>query len=206
MDSISPSALHLADWRRAVAELYAEVREIAAVDPNAAHRRFRERRDELIACHPGSPLRVDQRSDFAGLPYYPYDPAWRLTGAVQEADAQTREIELPEGKLQLTRIGRVHVPLSAKPAYLDLFWIEGYGGGLFLPFKDATNAETTYGGGRYLYDTVKGADLGGNAASLVLDFNFAYHPSCAYSDQWVCPLAPSENALPTAVAAGERLT
>lgn len=206
MDAIAPSKLHLADWRREVAELYAEVRELANADPEAAHRRFRERRDGLFARHPSSPLSADQRADFAGLSYYPSDPAWRLTGQVHEADAQLREIELPEGTLPLTRVGHVEVPLVERTAWLDLFWIEGYGGGLFLPFKDATNGETTYGGGRYLYDTIKGADLGTAADSLVLDFNLAYHPSCAYNDAWNCPLAPRENTLPAAVDAGERLT
>ena len=206
MDSIAQSKLHLADWRRAVAELYAEVRELASTDPEAAHRRFRERRDALFAHHPSSPLGADQRQRFNGLFYYSYDPTWRLTGRIHEVDARTREIELPEGTLQWTRIGRIEVPLGDPDAHLDLFWIEGYGGGLFLPFTDATNGETTYGGGRYLYDTIKGADLGSDADSLVLDFNFAYHPSCAYSEQWVCPLAPLENALPSAVQAGERLT
>ena len=63
----------------------------------------------------------------------------------------------------------------------------------------------TYGGGRYLYDTIKGADLGVDETSIVLDFNYAYHPSCAYDERWSCPLAPAENRLDFAVEAGERL-
>jgi uncharacterized protein (DUF1684 family) len=73
-----------------------------------------------------------------------------------------------------------------------------------LPFKDATSATSTYGGGRYLYDAIKGTDLGfGDPA--VLDFNYACHPSCAYNPRWVCPLAPPENVLDESVEAGERL-
>jgi uncharacterized protein len=87
---------------------------------------------------------------------------------------------------------------------LTLFWIEGYGGGLFLPFKDLTNRTETYGGGRYLYDTIKGADLSASPEAVILDFNFAYNPSCAYGPDWICPLAPRENALPFPVSAGER--
>ena len=86
-----------------------------------------------------------------------------------------------------------------------MYWLEGYGGGLWLPFSDATSGAETYGGGRYLYDTIKGADLGISGADIVLDFNFAYNPSCAYDERWSCPLSPPENRLPFAVKAGERM-
>ena len=76
--------------------------------------------------------------------------------------------------------------------------------GVFLPFADATRGSETYGGGRYLLDTVKGADLGEADGRLVLDFNFAYNPSCSYDPQWDCPLAPPPNWLRVPVEAGER--
>ena len=79
-----------------------------------------------------------------------------------------------------------------------------YGGGLFVPFSDATAGNTTYGGGRYLLDTAKSADLGARDGALVLDFNFAYNPSCAYDSKWTCPLAPPANRLAAAIEAGER--
>ena len=63
----------------------------------------------------------------------------------------------------------------------------------------------TYGGGRYLLDTVKGADLGFDGPRLVLDFNYAYHPSCAWDSRWSCPLAPPSNWLTEPVRAGELL-
>ena len=85
-----------------------------------------------------------------------------------------------------------------------MYWLEGYGGGIWLPFADATSGADTYGGGRYLYDTIKGADLGAGERELVLDFNYAYNPSCAYDERWSCPLPPAENRLPFAVPAGER--
>jgi uncharacterized protein (DUF1684 family) len=88
---------------------------------------------------------------------------------------------------------------------LALYWFEGYGGGLWLPFSDASCGTETYGGGRYLSDTIKGADLGISGSEILLDFNFAYNPSCAYDDRWSCPLSPSENRLPFAVNAGERM-
>jgi uncharacterized protein (DUF1684 family) len=87
---------------------------------------------------------------------------------------------------------------------LDLYWLEGYGGGLFVPFADATSGDETFGAGRYLLDTVKGADLGTEHGRLVLDFNFSYQPSCAYDSRWACPLAPPANRLDMRVEAGER--
>ena len=135
-------------------------------------------------------------------------------------EAEPRPVELPEGTATLRPVALLPIPLpagarvgadseppSSSEITLTLFWIEGYGGGLFLPFGDRTNGTDTYGGGRYLYDTIKGADLGGEGADagrIVLDFNFAYNPSCAYSPRWVCPLAPPENRLPFRVSAGER--
>ena len=88
---------------------------------------------------------------------------------------------------------------------LDLFWLDAYGGGLFVPFADATSARESYGAGRYVLDTVKGADLGTQDGLLVLDLNFAYQPSCSYDARWNCPLAPPANRLDVAVRAGERL-
>jgi uncharacterized protein (DUF1684 family) len=77
---------------------------------------------------------------------------------------------------------------------------------VFLPFKDATSGQASYGGGRYLLETIKSADLGvAGEGRLIVDFNFAYNPSCAYTDRWTCPLAPAANLLPAAVRAGERM-
>ena len=78
-------------------------------------------------------------------------------------------------------------------------------GGVFLPFKDLTAGSSTYGAGRYLLDTAKGADLGLERGLLVVDFNFSYHPSCRYDPAWQCPLAPPESVLAAAIEAGEKL-
>ena len=91
---------------------------------------------------------------------------------------------------------------------LDIWKLGSYGGGLFVPVKDALAGRPggTYGGGRYLLDTVKGADLGQGAApdSLVLYFNFSYNPSCAYDPAWACPLAQAGNRVDVEIFAGER--
>jgi uncharacterized protein (DUF1684 family) len=167
---------------------------------------FRAGRDELFKSHPQSPLTAQQRSRFAGLKYYGYDSRWRTVGTLDKSvERETVSVELPaEGLLHHTRVARVHFSVLGHQAELSLFWIEGYGGGLFLPFRDVTCGQESYGGGRYLYDTIKGADLGVGEDEIPLDFNYGYNPSCAYSGRWVCPLSPPENSLPFAVEAGEK--
>jgi len=196
----------LARWRRKVAGLYAALREDAS-DRAAQARDFRAARDALFRDDPQSPLDAATRSGHAGIAWYPYDPAWRVTGTiVPEPAAAGFDISLEsDGIVHCARVGHTHFSTPNGTASLALYWIEGYGGGLWLPFADATSGHTTYGGGRYLYDTIKGADLGVEAARIVLDFNHAYSPSCAYDPRWSCPLAPVENRLPFAVEAGERI-
>jgi uncharacterized protein (DUF1684 family) len=101
-----------------------------------------------------------------------------------------------------TRLGTAVLPGLGS---LDVWWVAVYGGGVFVPLKDATSGQSTYGGGRYVLDTVKGADLGGDTSvgRLVLDLNFAYNPSCAYDEAWACPLAPPGNTVAAAVTVGE---
>jgi len=200
--------LALADWRRTVAEIYAVVRRAPDTDQLNAWRVFRRRRDALFRTHSQSPLDHRQREQFTELPYFPYDPDWRTVGQVERAvDRETQTVDLgADGVIRYTRVARVRFDIDGEPRALTLFWIDGYGGGLFLPFGDATNGADggAYGGGRYLYDTIKGADLGADRERIVLDFNYAYNPSCAYNERWVCPLSPPENRLTIPVRAGER--
>jgi uncharacterized protein (DUF1684 family) len=193
--------LTLLDWRRRVAGLYAAAR--AAADAETGWQTWRDGRDELFATHPDSPLDAAARHAFRGLPFAPYDPALRFEVAVQPAPPQ--RLELPtaaDGVVPLDRIGTVSLGELGR---LDVWWLGGYGGGVFLPLRDGSAGRTTYGGGRYLLDTVKGADLGGDGGRLVVDLNFAYHPSCAYDPRWSCPLAPEGDRSPVAVDAGEQL-
>lgn len=196
--------LSLADWRRNVAELYAEVR--AAGDPAAAWRRWRAERNRLIAAHPQSPLSPEIRDRFEGLPFFDYDAAFRFVVDLDAPDDSTPEsFDLgADGRITLQPCARTRGLASTLGGELTVFWLAGYGGGLFLPFADASNGPHTYGGGRYLLDGIKGADLGSEDGRLICDFNFAYNPSCAYADTWTCPLAPPENVLPAAVKAGEK--
>jgi uncharacterized protein len=195
--------LDLLDWRRRVFALYERVR--AAADPEAAWDDWRETRDELFRSHPQSPLPPEAREDFAGLDYHPYDRGARVLAELEPIDAPPAPIETSGVEPMLFRpFARARFELRGEPLALECQWLEGYGGGVFLPFRDASSGRETYGGGRYLLDTVKGADLGSDGGRLVLDFNFAYNPSCSYDPGWVCPLAPPANRLATAVGAGER--
>jgi hypothetical protein len=196
----------LAHWRHTVSEIYAAVRQASLRRQPRAWELYRARRDHLFGSHPQSPLTPAQLEGFSGLDYYPYDPAWRVVCIPDSnLERETFSVELPaEGPMRYTRVARLRFSVLGQEGDLSLFWIEGYGGGLFLPFHDATNGGETYGGGRYLYDSIKGADLGAGPQGIVLDFNYAYNPSCAYNEQWVCPLAPQDNRLQFAVEAGEK--
>lgn len=198
------TAFDLLDYRRRVAALYAEARD-ATPSPEERCRRFRDGKDRLFREHPASPLDARRRAAFSGLAYAPYQARWRTVARVDpDVPATTLEIDTGEdGLLTLRRAGHLHFELDGRPLRLTAFWLTGYGGGLFVPFRDRTSGVRSYGGGRYLIDTVKHADLGSEGEGLVLDFNFAYAPSCAHDPRWVCPLAPPENALDVEVDAGE---
>jgi uncharacterized protein (DUF1684 family) len=194
------SRLDLLDWRRRVFALYAEVR--AAADPAVAHEHWRTVRDDLLRSHPQSPIAADRRGAFPGARYAPYDASLRFE-LVVDTDVPPARLEVPtgtDGIVPFERIGVLHLPGLGD---LDVWWLAAYGGGVFVPVKDAGAGRSTYGGGRYLLDTVKGADLGGAGGRLVVDLNFAYNPSCAYDPAWACPLAQAGNTLPVAVNAGE---
>ena len=197
-------SMALWDWRRRVADLYGAVR--AERDPRHAWTLWRETRDRLFRDHPQSPLEPDARRRFDALPVFDYDPGLRFAVGIDPLEAEAVAAEAGrDGALSLHPFGRTRGLAEALGSELTLFWLAGYGGGVFLPFADATAGRDTYGGGRYLLDTIKGADLGWDAEGrAILDFNFAYNPSCAHSPRWTCPLSPPANRLRVGVRAGER--
>lgn len=191
-------SLALLDWRRQIAALYADVR--AEPQPAAAHALWVTRRTEVFRDHPQSAAR------HAVLRHAPYDARWRAELPV-ETDVEPRHLDIAtatDGVVPFDRVGVVIHPIAGR---LDVWWLGSYGGGVWLPVRDASPA--TYGGGRYLFDTVKGADLGGEIdpatgrVTLVVDLNYAYNPSCAYDPAWACPLAPAGNVTDVAIDAGE---
>jgi hypothetical protein len=199
---MSEEYLTLLDWRRRVADMYSGVRAKLPADAAAAHAVWRSTRDELFRTHPQSPIPPAERGGFRGLPYYEYDPSFAKRGKVRPLPLESYDVGTSTGGvIPFVRFGAVDLDVGS----LEVFWLDAYSGGVFLPFRDATGGKTTYGGGRYLLDTAKSADLGGVGDELVLDFNFAYHPSCRYDPKWVCPLAPLSNRLQVAIEAGERM-
>ncbi len=197
---IRRNATTLLDWRRRVAALYASVR--ATSDAVVAHQLWQQGRNELLASHPDSPIPAERRAAFTGVPVAAYEPALRFVVTIDHRVAPAR-LELStgtDGVVPFERAGVVRLPGVGE---LDVWWLASYGGGIFVPIKDASAGSGSYPGGRYVLDTVKGADLGGENGYLVVDLNFAYNPSCAYDPSWACPLAPPGNTVPVPVRAGE---
>jgi uncharacterized protein len=197
-------AIDLVDWRRRVGDLY-------RISGPAAIAELRRGRDELFKSHPQSPIEPEEHAAFSGLKYFAPDPAYRVKARFEEGAGDEMVIETggADGAIHFRRAGRLTFELNGEPCELTVLRLQQYGGGLFLPFKDATSGHETYGGGRYLFDTAKNTDglvlditLG--SPDVTIDFNYAYNPSCVYSARWACPLAPPENTLKVAVRAGEQ--
>lgn len=203
--------LSLLRWRRTVGELYRAVRAQSVHSPQAAHELWRTGRDRLFRESPDSPLPAGDPMRTTGLPVWPYDPALRGTSPLLRAPAADLELAGgADGPVRMARVGSIRLPLAGDPT-VDVWRLEHYAGGLFVPLRDATAGDGSsgggsYGGGRYLLDTAKGADLGEDGDDeLVVDLNFLYHPSCRYDPAWTCPLAQSGNRVAVRVEAGERM-
>ena len=195
-------SLAVLDWRRRVHELYAEVR--AAADP-AAHQLWRAGRDDLFAHHPASPLLPDDRASFNGLPYAPYDPAMRFDVTV-DTDVEPARLDVPtgtDGIVPFERIGRAaRRSRHARRVVARLVRRRD------LRADERPQPEhvrrrplrARHGEGRR---SRRHVDTQTGRATLVIDLNFAYNPSCAYDPAWACPLAPPGNVLAVDIGAGE---
>lgn len=195
--------LDLVDWRRRVGDLY------RTSGPNAISL-FREVRDELFRTHPQSPIEPDERSGFRGLHYFPHDPSYRVDARLEPGDGSELVIDTggEDGAVRYRRAGMLVFELGGRRCRLTVLGLIQYAGGLFVPFRDSTSGHETYGGGRYLFDTAKDTDglvleMTPGSPDVIVDFNYAYNASCAYSPRWACPLAPPENHLEIPVRAGE---
>jgi uncharacterized protein (DUF1684 family) len=189
-------SLELADFRAAVARIHLDADDL----PD-----FRARRDDLFGTHPQSPIPAGDRDTFKGLRYFPPNEDAIVDVPVRAAGGElTIDTGGPDGVVRYHRAGILETPFGE----LTLWWIAAYGGGLFLPVRDGTCGGQTYGGGRYLTDTVKGTHGRGvqwlGADRVRLDFNYLYNPSCAYDPRWACPLAPPENRIIHPLEAGEQ--
>ena len=201
---VAEALIDLVDWRRRVGDLY-------RIRGEDALERFRQGRDELFKTHPQSPIEHEERASFQGLHYFSQDPAYRVQARLEAGDGDELLIDTggEDGAVRYRRAGHLVFQVGGEPCRLTVLSLVQYAGGLFVPFRDTTSARETYGGGRYLFDTAKDTDglvleVTSGSSEVVIDFNYAYNASCAYSPRWACPLAPQENWLTVPIPVGEK--
>ena len=166
-------------------------------------RATRSDKDEFFAESRRSPLPDDEQESFEGLDYYPPDPAFRVEATVALVeDPETVVMDRSAGdEVEYHHVAALRFDLRGTERTLEAYRQPG-STTLFVPFRDATSGKGTYGAGRYLeFDTERDLEDG---ETMVLDFNLAHSPFCAYSDRYACPLPPAANHLDVAVEAGER--
>lgn len=160
---------------------------------------FRREKDDFLLTDPMSPLTQEGRNRFRGLAYFPVDHGLEFVVTPDPYD-DPDVIAMPtsDGRIRpYERWAQIRFEVGGQPFTLTVYRDEE-SGHLFLPFLDGTSGAETYGAGRYLELPVL------EDGDLLLDFNYAYHPFCAYSPRYSCPLPPDENRLPIAIRAGER--
>lgn len=177
-------------------------------DPNPMERReeklkaFREKRNQFFKTDPQSPLKEADRKKFNGLPYYPIDLTYAMVGTIERYPIEPKPlyVNLPTSKgreKKYVKYGRFQFKLSGKEVALQIYRPLG-GGELFLPFKDKTSEKETYPQGRTLFIEPM------PAGKVLIDFNRAHNPFCAFNEKYTCPFAPEENELPIPIRAGEK--
>jgi uncharacterized protein (DUF1684 family) len=162
---------------------------------------FRERKDQYYVTDSGSPLDHEQRRAFNGLQYFDERPDLALELPIDASGddvGEHIEMQTSDGVAKhYVRAGRIRFEADGQPVTLTVFK-DVERGRYFLPFRDGTSGKETYGAGRYL-DPKARPD-----GTLVVDFNYAYNPYCAYGDGWSCPIPPLENFVKARIEAGER--
>jgi uncharacterized protein (DUF1684 family) len=158
---------------------------------------FRQEKDDFFANHPQSPLSPEQQQSFTGLRYYPENPDLIFELGIEELQEQeTIQMQTSTGDIQdYIRFGKIHFEIEGVPQTLTVF---NSPHGFFIPFVDSNAGKETYGAGRYLDPPLL------PNGKIIIDFNHAYNPYCAYNDLYSCPIPPTENRLKTAILAGEK--
>ena len=158
---------------------------------------FRKQKDLFFETDSHSPLTNEQRENFKGLIYFDEDVSLKLELTIEEfSDKEEIQMQTTTGDLQIyKRFGKIKFPVDGKDEELTVF---ASSHGFFLPFVDAQAGRETYGAGRYLDPPIL------PNGKLLVDFNLAYNPYCAYNELYSCPLPPAENRLKVAIQAGEK--
>jgi uncharacterized protein (DUF1684 family) len=158
---------------------------------------FRHNKDEYFGTSHDSPLNHADRHEFEGLNYYEPRPDLVFTLPVAPEDGSEISFETSDNRVKTyRRAGKVSFEVDGQPAQLTLY--DTGHPGYFIPFRDKTSGDATYGAGRYL-------DIDGNDdGTVTIDFNLAYNPSCVYDEGYSCPIPPIENWLQVPIEAGEK--
>ncbi|OYR37946.1 hypothetical protein DJ82_13450 [Halorubrum sp. Ib24] len=164
----------------------------------------RREKDEFFAEHPQSPIPPEHRDGFDGLDYFPPDEDYRVEATVTvHGDPEPVEMETTASNpVRYLRVVTFAFEVDGEEHALAGYRQEGEDGEIFVPFRDKTTGQQTYYQGRYMELEPEGELADGDV--VVLDFNLAYNPFCAYSETFACPLPPEENWLEIVVPAGER--
>ncbi|WP_435181751.1 DUF1684 domain-containing protein [Halorussus sp. AFM4] len=167
-------------------------------------RRRRAEKDDYFGEHPRSPIPDDEREAFEGLNYYPIDEDYRFVLPLHEHDdvEQVTVGTSTEGEREYHRIGEFRFEVDGEAVALQAYKADRDDDRLWVPFRDATGGEETYGAGRYL--DLEPDDHRTDGGEWVVNFNEAYNPTCAYADRYECPLPPTENWLGVPIEAGEK--
>ncbi len=173
-------------------------------DHEKAVAEWRKERDEFLKTHQRSPLTPEDKKRFKHLSYYSFNPKYLFTGKIERFSFNINNPNYYATFLtnkgtnkRYIRYGRFHFNLDGKDHTVELYK-SILSDSLFIPFKDQTNGKETYEGGRYLDTEIEAG------YEMILDFNMAYYPACAYNEKFVCALPPKENMFDFPIPAGER--
>lgn len=151
-----------------------------------------------------SPLKKKDLKNFKGLDFFPFDSTFVVNAKlIRTPDEKPFKMKTTTDRLpNYVKYGIIEFQLEGKSHQLNIYQNldildeEGYEDYLFLPFLDNTNGEGSYAGGRYVESNIPKCD------AIIIDFNSAYNPYCAYNDKYSCPIVPRENYLDAKVNAG----
>jgi len=147
-----------------------------------------------------------ERVNWEGLDYYSFKEKYQITARFKKQKGRKFEMPTSTDRLPIyRRYGYIYFDFNGTEQRLTVYQNielkdrEGFEDYLFIPFRDATNGEITYGGGRYLDTRIP------EGKEVLIDFNLAYNPYCAYSHRYSCPIPPAENTLEISIEAGEKI-